>query len=67
MFPFPNVLSPEPQYSDIRIPLFAGVGPALVRLCKSENTTLVYRNLVVLLIVAHVQENLQRFVTYPCN
>ena len=41
---------------------FLGLGamPALVRLCKHENTTLVYRNLVVLLILAQAQENLAK-------
>lgn len=32
---------------------------ALVRHCKNENTTLVYRNLVVLLMVAQVEANLR--------
>ena len=36
-----------------------GVTVALVRHCKNQNTTLVYRNLVVLLIVAQVDDNLR--------
>ena len=36
----------------------AGVLPSMVHLCKHENTTLVNRNLVVLLMLAQVQPNL---------
>ena len=38
----------------------SGVAPALLRLCKHENFTLVYRNIVVLLNLAQAPQNLEQ-------
>jgi hypothetical protein len=40
---------------------------ALVRHCKNGNTTLVYRNLVVLLMLAQVEANLRCDSLFPVD